>query len=300
MLPNCSGPSTPQYIAPQAFRTVPLGGNRFAVVKNIDGNAFEDWTFDHDWLRIRADNTWAYQMNGQWCDTECRTNNQHAGTPCNRRWAGEPANYANTLYTDPDNHNLAAPFIRRRMNFSGGAFNFSAQMRITGQSRDSCGSCATNFDSPRVTRSVAATRFASRAYNTPCGTTRTFNDVIELRVTQGPGEGEVAVYSRGEGFIGFGGRGEPVHAACWPDASVPTPAPQDVCGGGGVASICQALGRSGPAPGGCRCIAGTREDNACYYGEADRVACGLPGGAGCATEQQWGAGWTKYREACGL
>ena len=34
MLPNCSGPSTPQYIAPQVFRTVPLGGNRFAVVKN--------------------------------------------------------------------------------------------------------------------------------------------------------------------------------------------------------------------------------------------------------------------------
>jgi hypothetical protein len=295
MLPNCSGPGTPQYIAPQVFRTVPLGGNRFAVVKNQAGNAFEDWTFDGDWLRIWADNTWAYQMNGQWCDTECRQDNQHPGTPCNRRWAGEPADYANTLYRDPDNGANGAPFIRRRMNFSGGAFSYTAQMSITGQHRDGCGWCPTNFDSPRVSRAVTARRYSSRAYNTPCGTNRTFSDVIELYVNSGPGEGETAVYARGEGFIGFGGRGEQVLAACWPDPSIPTPAPIDVCGGGAIASVCAELGRGG---GGCPCLAGT--DNVCNYQDGgQRAACGLPGDRPCQGDE-WGVGWYRYREACGL
>jgi uncharacterized protein YukJ len=296
MLPNCSGPSTPQYIAPQVFRTVPLGGNRFAVVKNRDGNAFEDWTFDNDWLRIWADNTWAYQMNGQWCDTECRMNNQEPGTPCNRRWAGEPADYANTLYRDPGNGALGAPFIRRRMNFVNGSFSFTANMNITGQSRNGCGWCPTNFDSPSVGREVTARRYASRAYNTPCGTNRTFNDVIELYVDRGPGEGETAVYARGEGFIGFGGRGEQVLAACWPDPSLPTPAPVDVCGGGQIGSICSELGRGGG--GGCPCLPGT--DNVCNYQDGgQRAACGLPGDRGCQGDE-WGVGWQRYREACGL
>jgi len=292
MLPNCNGPSTPEYIPPQVFRTVPLGGNRFAVVKNQAGNAFEDWTVDADWLRIRADNTWAYQMNGQWCDTECRLDNQKPGTACNHRWAGDPADYANTLYRDVGNPALGAPFIKRKMSFRGGVYRFSAAMSITGQRRNGCGSCATNFDTPSTTRNVTATRYASRSYATGCSTTRGFSDVIELVVDSGPGAGETAIYVRGEGFVGFGGRGEAPLVSCWPDGSIPTPAPVDVCGGGAITSICSALGRA------CPCRPGTAQDNACYYSAADRVACGLPA-AGCSGDQ-WGTGWNLYHQVCHL
>lgn len=292
MLPNCNGPSVPEYFPPQVFRTVPLGGNRFAVVKSLDGKAFEDWTVDNDWMRIRADNTWAYQMNGEWCDTECRLTNQQPGTACNHRWRGDPATYANTLYRDPDNAALGAPFLKRRMNFVGGVFTFSGSMKITGQNRSGCGTCATNFDSPRVSRAVTARRYASRSYATSCNSTRTFSDVIELFVSSGPGAGETSIYVRGEGFVGFGGRNETPKVACWPDASVPTPAPADVCGGGQIQSICAALGRA------CPCRPGTPQENACYYSSTDRVACGLPA-AGCSGDQ-WVTGWNLYHQVCHL
>lgn len=293
MLPNCNGPSVPEYFPPQVFRTVPLGGSRFAVVKNLSGSAFEDWTIDNDWLRIRADNTWAYQMNGDWCDTECRLTNQQPGTACNHRWAGDVATYANTLYRDPDNTSLGAPFLKRRLTFVNGVTTYTGTMKITGQNRNTCGTCSTNFDSARVNRGVTARRYSNKSYATPCGTTRTFADVIELYVSSGPGFGETAIYVRGEGYVGFGGRSETPKVACWPDASVPTPAPTDVCGGGQISSICAAVGRA------CPCRAGTQQENACYYSSADRVACGLPS-AGCSTNDQWVAGWNLYHQACGL
>jgi hypothetical protein len=292
MLPNCNGPSVPEYFPPQVFRTVPLGGSRFAVVKNLSGSSFEDWTVDADWLRISADNSWSYQMNGDWCDTECRTNNQEPGTACNHRWNNDPAVYANTLYRDPDHTSLGAPFIKRTMSFVNGVFRFAGSMKISGQNRQGCGACATNFDSPRVSRSVTARRYASRTYATPCSSQRSFSDVIELTVDAGPGAGETAIYVRGEGYIGFGGRNEIPKVACWPDASVPTPAPVDVCGGGQIQSICSALGRA------CPCRPGTAQDNACYYSSADRIACGLPAG-GCSGDW-WGTGWNLYHQVCHL
>ncbi|XXX80192.1 hypothetical protein WMF30_15610 [Sorangium sp. So ce134] len=305
MLPNCDGPSVPQYIYPQAFRTLPLGVSsgraRFAVVKSVDGKGFEDWYIDNDWLYIRADNTWAFQQGEGWCDTECGMHNQ-TGAACHSRHIREHAgvDFANTIYYTPGNFNAPAPFIKRRLNFVGGAATFSASMGITGQHANGCGQCATNFDSPNVTRRVTARRYASRTYNNPCGTpARTFNDVIELTVDSGPGEGERSVYARGQGFIGFGGRNEPVLASCWPDASVPTPTHPD-CNGGSASSICAAIGRSGGGGGGCPCIPGTSEENACYYtSPADRARCGLPSDRGCSGDE-WLRGWNAYHAACGL
>lgn len=80
--------------------------------------------------------------------------------------------------------------------------------------------------------------------------------------------------------------------AGWPDASVPTPAPVDVCGGGSIQPICTALGRT------CPCHPGTTQDNACYYSVADRVACGLPA-AGCSGDS-WVTGWNVYHQVCHL
>ena len=74
-------------------------------------------------------------------------------------------------------------------------------MKITGQNRNTCGTCSTNFDSARVNRGVTARRYSNKSYATPCGTTRTFADVIELYVSSGPGFGETAIYVRGEGYV---------------------------------------------------------------------------------------------------
>jgi len=224
MLPACGAATRAWRFDGQEFRTIPMGEARgmahYVFVKSADGDGYEDWWIDNDWLRIRFDRTWAYCVtaagglcadgDGQthlWCDVQCGRDNTPA--TCQRRWDGDPrspynglrprSRWAATQYQSPGRPDLAAPFIKRRLALPiGGSTRFAADMEIVAVDRDTCAPCATNFDTApgsTVRRSVLAQRLRSW---------RGFFDVVQLTVTAGPGTGEASFYARGLGLIGFG------------------------------------------------------------------------------------------------
>ena len=224
MFPSCEVGSRTWRVRGEEFRTVPLGVRdgmaHYVFVKSPDGDGYEEWWVDRDWMRIRLDRTWAHCItdtgalcgpgadgNHIWCDVQCTRDNTVAA--CQRRWDRDASSrynglrprapWAATQYRSPGRPELAAPFVQRRLRLPvGGEVRFAAEMSFGGIDRESCAPCTTNFDTApgaTVRRAVTARRYREW---------RGFHDVVHLEVTAGPGNGENSYYARGLGLIGFG------------------------------------------------------------------------------------------------
>jgi hypothetical protein len=315
MIPDCAHAGAAWQIGGEQFRTVPMGvvngRGRFVISKSADGSGYEEWYVDADWMRIRADTTWAYMLgDGTWCDVKCGTND---ASNCQQRWntnASDPHNglspsspWVFTIYSDPADPSVAAPITPRRMALpAGGSYHFTSSIVIRGARRDSCADCAVNFDSKgqAVGRSVTARRYSSW---------KGFSDVVHLHVDSGPGAGEDAYFARGVGWVGFNG-------SVVSGKVQSTTMPQMLCGGAQPASICSVTGQSGgsspspnpapapsPNPGTCACLSGV--DNYCLYpkGTPDcpMIQAGGycdPNGDGDFADADWVRGYDEYHQRC--
>ena len=174
---------------------------------------------------------------------KCGTND---GSSCQQRWNTNPSDphngrnptspWAYTVYADPSNASLGAPWLPRKLLLSMGASTqYTAQMTIAGARRDTCAACNTNFSTQggqSVGRTARATRLAS--WNG-------FSDVIEVRVLSGPGAGEVYDYARGKGWVGFNGNVSSGQVAS-------NALPSSSCAGFQQGSICTATGGESVRP----------------------------------------------------
>lgn len=237
ILPSCGGDSPANAIGSEKFYTKPIGvkngRGHFLVMKSQDGDGFEEWAVDANYFYIRLDTTWAYELpNGEWCDTQCGNSGQYA---CRRRWANEPGDYAYTVYHAPGDASQPARWLPRKMTLAyGEEKSFTAQMGIQAARRADCSECSSNFASPSVPRTVAIKRLQSW---------QGFSDVLQVRVTGGPGAGERYFYGRGRGWIGFNDR--VANAATVPG----TAQPQWSCNGFATAGICSVTGATGGGGG---------------------------------------------------
>ena len=307
MIPDCDHAGAAWQMGAEQFRTVPMGvtggRGRFVIVKSADGSGYEEWSVDKDWMRLRADTTWAYELpDHTWCDVKCGTND---GGNCQQRWNHDPndpkngntpsAPWVYTLYSDPADAGLGAPITPRKMALPvGGSHKFSSSIVIRGQERGTCVDCAVNFDSKgqAVGRSVTARRYASW---------HGFEDVVHLHIDSGPGAGEDAYFARGVGWVGFNSG---VVSGSVPSSTLP----QMLCSAAQQASICSVTGASSAPPspppaGSCACLAGV--DNYCLYPKG-AANCGMtrpggycdPNGDGGFEDADWGKGYSEYQKAC--
>lgn len=250
IIPSCDKASDAWQIGSEQFRVVPMGQaqgglGRFVIVKSSNGDGYEEWTIESEWLRIRTDTTWAYEESpgGAWCDVKCGDN---APGSCQQRWntnPGDPRNglnptspWAYTIYQEAGNPSLGAKWIQRKLSLAvGGTTEFTTQMEIKGAARNSCNACSVNFGTKPgqiVSRTVRARRYS---------TWNQFTDVVHLTVLAGPGQGEQYYYARGKGWIGFNNR-----VASGRVSSNVTPSSS--CAGFNQGSICFATGGAGSSP----------------------------------------------------
>jgi PKD repeat protein len=238
----CSQRSLANDFGNQRKFTIPLGmeGNlgRFLIMKGSDSTGFEEWFVDSEWFYLRSDTTWAWQNPAnpaEWCDTVCGTGNGNPAN-CRKRWRGDVADWAYSSHFDPSNRSRPARWVKRHLNLPsfGSQDSFFTDIGIEGRKLSSCAACGTNFDSPSVRRWTTATRIQS--WNG-------FGDVIELRITGGPGAGERYYFARGRGWVGFNN-----------SVASPTQVRDDrnprSCSSVAQADICSALGTIPPPVGG--------------------------------------------------
>lgn len=319
VVPTCASAGPAWQIGGEQFRVVPMGtqggSGRFVIVKSTDGSGYEEWSVDKDWLRIRSDTTWAYELSDHtWCDVKCGSND---GSNCQQRWntnASDPHNglhpsspWAYTVYSDASSASLAAPWIPRTLKLAMGASTqYTAKMQIQGAARATCAVCGTNFSTQNgasVGRTVRAQRLAS---------SHGFQDVVELHVLSGPGAGEVYDYARGKGWIGFNGN--------FASGQVGSGAlPVSGCAGFQQGSICSATGGGAqlppaptssqqpppPPPPAASCACNHQVDNFCLY-PAKTPNCGMtapggycdPNGDGSFSDADWVRGYDDFHQAC--
>jgi len=313
MIPSCAsaGPAWSMSNGEQ-FQVWPAsssdGRGHFFVVKSCnDGASFEEWSVDSQFMRLYRDTTWGFAgkgvWQGQWCDVQCRKDNYAA---CAKRWLGDQADYAFTVYRGPAG-GPGGPMYRRYVH-DGEVFPTSYS--ISAARRSSCGPCEANFTGSSG-HTIRVTWHASW---------RGFADVLELHAIAGAGAGESYLYARGKGWIGFRGIGGGENHAVQQSSS--GPAPVDFCGTFSAGSICNhtggaASGSTSPSPpsapsspstpqspqAGCPCR--TDVDNYCLYG-AKTSGCPMtfPGGYcdpnsdGSFADADWTRGYNEFTGSC--
>lgn len=311
VIPSCDSAGAATQIGSEQFRVVPAGMHggrgRFAIVKSANGDGFEEWWVDGDYLRIRSDTTWAFEASpGLWCDVKCGDN--HGGN-CQQRWNTDPGSpyngispsspWAYTVYHEPGNPGLAAPWIPRTLDLEiGRQVEYTTYMEIKAEARDTCGGCWVNFTTPdgaAVGRTVRATRLAQWSG---------YEDVVHLDILSGPGAGEDYYYARGKGWIGFNDK---VASGTVGSSAFPSSA----CANFQHGSICEATGGAVSAPSDppsnppASCPCRTDVDNYCLYPKSE-AACAMvqpygycdPNGDGEFGDADWVRGYYDYQDTC--
>jgi hypothetical protein len=317
VIPSCDSAGDATQIGSEQFRVVPAGMHggrgRFAIVKSVNGDGFEEWWVDGEYLRIRSDTTWAFEASpGLWCDVKCGDN--HGGN-CQQRWNTDPQSpysgvspaspWAYTVYHEPGDPGLAAAWIPRSLDLEiGWSVEYTTYMEIKAEARDTCSGCWVNFNTPEgaaVGRTVRASRHAE--WNG-------YQDVVHLDILSGPGAGEDYYYARGRGWIGFNEKvaSGTVGSSAFPSSS---------CANFQAGSICEATGGavSEPSeppseppsnpPGSGTCPCRTDVDNYCLYPTSE-AACAMvqpfgycdPNGDGDFGDANWVRGWEEYHSTC--
>ena len=218
LLPSCDGPSGSS--SPHGRQVWPAassdGWGHFYFTKDAAGAGFEHWSVNRLWFRIHRDTTWAFDAGDRWCDVQCRTDNQPGN--CAQRWAGDSADYAFTVYRARDDAEGAQWYPR--CVHDGDVF--TTYFRSSSAHLAGCGACSTNFDGD-TEHTVRFTRLA---------TWEGYPDVLRTEILGGSGSGESYFYSRGVGWIGFGGGLLPT------DSGGTTAPPADPCGRYSPGNIC--------------------------------------------------------------